>query len=219
MTDLPDLIRRWQAGWGMARGLPPAEERDGALHVLFGRTGRYREIITLNADQDLEAVRGLAARVAVTPRADWLTVLTERPDEVAPVLEEEGLVLAGEPETFMVTDLRDHPWRAAPVPYTAVTSVEGELIEVVLTHHSGEQAARGFMAVRGSDAVAHNIETAPAHRRRGLAASVMSALTREARARGAVTGLLIASAQGRALYSALGWAPRATVLVALGSHG
>jgi len=49
------------------------------------------------------------------------------------------------------------------------------------------------------------IMTDPAHRRRGLASVVMTALTDAARAEGARRGLLLASEVGSLLYAALGW--------------
>ncbi len=61
------------------------------------------------------------------------------------------------------------------------------------------------MAVVGEDAVAHRIETAEAHRRRGLGSVVMGTLIREAVKDGATTGLLFSSTEGVHLYGRLGW--------------
>ncbi|MDO3701713.1 GNAT family N-acetyltransferase [Micromonospora sp. C28SCA-DRY-2] len=44
-----------------------------------------------------------------------------------------------------------------------------------------------------------------AHRRRGLGSVVMAALHRHAARRGARTGILVATDEGRALYQRLGW--------------
>lgn len=70
------------------------------------------------------------------------------------------------------------------------------------------------MAVVGTDAIADRIETVPEHRRRGLGSVVMSSLVENAMAHGATTGILVATADGQQLYSALGWTTRATVLIA-----
>ena len=68
-----------------------------------------------------------------------------------------------------------------------------------------EVAARGKAALTGEFAVIDQVETAPDHRRRGLGKSVMSALSEATTRRGATTGVLVATEDGRALYSRLGW--------------
>lgn len=209
---MEELIRRWQVGWGMARRIAPAREAHGGLHAVLGSPSRHAELIAL--DDSPETLRVLAAQVAAAEELTWLTVPTKRPDEVEPVVEAAGLELFGEPESFMTTDLRQHPLTAPPVPYTTSVVEDRPLIEVEVRHQSGEVAARGTMAVSGSDAVAHNIETTAAHRRRGLGSVVMSALTESALALGATTGLLIASPDGQRLYRALGWTSRATIVTA-----
>lgn len=79
---------------------------------------------------------------------------------------------------------------------------------------NGEVAASGLMAVVGEDAVAHRIETAEAHRRRGLGSVVMGVLVREAVADGATTGLLFSSTTGVHLYRSLGWEKISDLVVA-----
>ncbi|WP_020667216.1 GNAT family N-acetyltransferase [Amycolatopsis nigrescens] len=213
---LPWLIRTWQAGWGVARGLAPAEEARGALHVLHGRPWRQLELIALHADDDPESLRRLALEVAGATEPNWLTVPTNRTGDARPILAGAGLELFEDTEWFMSTDLRAHPVHHPPEPYTSRTTVDGPIIETELWHPSGTRAARGTMVMTGpgnTAAVAHDIETAPGHRRRGLASALMSMLAREAVAQGSVTGLLVASPEGQRLYSALGWQERATVLV------
>jgi ribosomal protein S18 acetylase RimI-like enzyme len=78
----------------------------------------------------------------------------------------------------------------------------------------GQEAARGMMAVVGTDAVMHDIHTDPAYRRQGLGSVVMGALAHRAIERGATTGLLMATTEGAALYRNLGWVPQATMLTA-----
>uniref|UniRef100_UPI000AC6FF97 GNAT family N-acetyltransferase n=1 Tax=Streptomyces sp. NRRL B-24085 TaxID=1709476 RepID=UPI000AC6FF97 len=66
-------------------------------------------------------------------------------------------------------------------------------------------AARGQTAPTGATAVFDRIETAPAHRRRGLGSVVMRTLQGAAAAAGARTGVLAGTPAGRALYESLGW--------------
>jgi GNAT superfamily N-acetyltransferase len=209
---MEDLIRRWQVGWGLTRGLGPALEARGALHVQLGLPNRHVEVIALH--DDLASLRALATEVADAADANWLTVPTNRPEEVERVLKAAGLELFGETESFMTTDLRQQPLSAPPVPYTASVVEDGSLVDAEVRHPSGEVAAHGTMAVSGADAIAHHIETTAAHRRRGLGSVVMSALTESALALGATTGLLIASPDGQGLYRTLGWTSRAIILTA-----
>ncbi|CCH16947.1 GNAT family N-acetyltransferase [Micromonospora lupini] len=88
------------------------------------------------------------------------------------------------------------------------------MVTATVRHESGEVAARGTMGLAGTDAVADRIETMPAHRRKGLASAVMSALVRSAIEEGVEQGILIASEDGQRLYRTLGWQPVADVLIA-----
>ncbi|MFI6316391.1 GNAT family N-acetyltransferase [Nonomuraea sp. NPDC050556] len=205
---LPELIRRWQAGWGLARGLPPAEESGGALHVRFGLPRRRMESIVL----DLDALPALAAGVFAADRPDWLTVITTDLGAAVEAVEAAGLRVMDDSESFMGIALDAHPVRVAAPPYKLVVSTDGPVSRAEVW--AGELAAYGTVAVAGRDAVAHDIATVPEHRRRGLAAVVMSALAAQAAGRGAKTGLLVASEEGRHLYTALGWEPIAAMLVA-----
>lgn len=212
VESLPDLIRRWQAGWGTSRGFRPAGETRGGTGVLLEQPDRHREVIALSAEP--EVLRGLAEEVAAAAHPTWLTVPTNRPEEVEAIVREAGLELRDAREALMTIPLRRHPPRPAPPPYTCATIMNGAVCEAVLRHPDSGVAARGTMAVTGTDAVADRIETVPEHRRRGLASVVMSSLAESAVAHGATTGILFATADGQRLYSALGWTTRATVLIA-----
>ncbi|MFF5205287.1 GNAT family N-acetyltransferase [Streptosporangium sp. NPDC000396] len=214
MHPLPGLVRRWQAGWGRCRGLDPAKEARGALHVTLGLPNRHREIIALHADDDAESLRGLVAEVSEASKPTWLTVPTRNPEAIEVTLRKAGLELVAAPERLMTVDLRSRPSRTPPEPYTAETTVTGSVAEAHVKLPAGEAVARGVMAVVNRDAVAHAIETVPAHRRRGLAGVIMSSLCEWAVVCGAVTGLLIASPEGERLYSSLGWTSQAAILTA-----
>ncbi|WP_158889405.1 GNAT family N-acetyltransferase [Amycolatopsis anabasis] len=215
MTEsMPALVRRWQAGWGLAKGLHPAAEARGALHVPIGLPGQHVEVVVLDPDEDPDSLRALAAEVAECAHANWLTVPTRQPEAVGPILKAAGLEPFGEPEWLMTADLREHPSRTPPAGYSSAVTVHGLVLEANVTHASGERAAWGTAAVVGADTVAHDIGTDPAHRRRGLGSAVMGALVVAARDRGATTGLLVATPDGQHLYPTLGWVHRATMVVA-----
>ncbi|WP_409182972.1 GNAT family N-acetyltransferase [Amycolatopsis sp. VS8301801F10] len=166
-----------------------------------------------------EVLRGLAEEVAAAARPTWLTVPTNRPEEAESIMREAGLKLRDAREALMTIPLRRHPPRTAPPPYTRTTARHATVCETVLRHPDSGVAARGTMAVLGTDAIADRIETVPEHRRRGLGSVVMSSLAENAVAHGATTGILVATAAGQQLYAALGWSTRATVLIAQAPAG
>lgn len=214
------LIRRWLDGWTVARSLPEAEQVEPAgdgLRSKCDQPGREVEVFALRADEDPESLARLAAAVAAAQQITWLTVPTLHPGTVESVVDAAGLEVLHRSEWFMTTDLTEHPQHAPAAPYKREVRTEGPVTLVSLHAPSGEVAARGTIAVVGGDAIADRIETDPAHRRRGLGRAVMSALAEAAVSQGARTGLLIASEEGRRLYSSLGWHHKADVLIARGS--
>lgn len=61
------------------------------------------------------------------------------------------------------------------------------------------------MGLAGRHAIFDQVVTSPAHRRLGLGRHAMAQLSQAAQARGAESGLLVATEDGRALYTSLGW--------------
>jgi GNAT superfamily N-acetyltransferase len=233
---MDELVRRWQRGWGLCRGLPPAKQLDHGLEAELGLPGRAREIFTLSDEP--EVVRKL---VAGAGPETWVTVTTtHREDQVATQLEELGFEVCAERKALMSISLGDHPGAKAGPEYRVELEPEDGVefapeygvgpaasefgVEVVtgvvecarVVDRSGFVAARGMVAVVGADAVMHDIQTDPAHRRRGLGSVVMAVLSRRAVERGATTGLLMATADGVQLYQKLGWLLRATMVTGSG---
>lgn len=212
MTDLRELITCWHRGWSASRALPAALDLGPGLRVRCLQMGRAVEYLAL--DTDPSSLRALAARVAAEDEVTWLTVPTTDPSAAAAVLESAGLVVLRRSELLMTTDLRAHPrfppaagYRLAMEPDAAV------LTATVVREDTGDVGARGSMGLAGSAAVADRIETFPAHRRRGLASTVMGALAAGALDTGAERGILVASEEGQHLYTKLGWRGVAEVLI------
>jgi ribosomal protein S18 acetylase RimI-like enzyme len=211
LGQVEDLVRRWERGWGLCRGLPKAATRGRVLEVVLGLPGRARELFVV--DEDRSAIRALADEVSREP--GWLTVTTQQPDEVAALLEDARLEVFAERKLLMSIDLRNHPAPAAPpAEYRLELSGDGAVRSAHVLDAQGNVAARGMVAVVGTDAVMHDIHTDPEHRRRGLGSVVMGMLSRDAIQRGATTGLLMATVDGTHLYRALGWSPEATMVTA-----
>ncbi|GAA1533653.1 GNAT family N-acetyltransferase [Kribbella lupini] len=208
---MDDLLRRWQFGWGLCRGLPPALDRPTALDVTLGLPHRDRELFAVPGTTPA----ALIGEVLHAARPTWLTVTTHEPEQAVAELQSAGLQLFPEQKLLMTIDLRTHPQPSTR--HQVLTTTEGALertrIAAWRKDDEGE-AARGMMAVVGGDAVMHDIHTNPAYRRQGLGSVVMGTLARRALERGATTGLLMATVEGAALYRKLGWVPQATMLTA-----
>ncbi|TDU89102.1 acetyltransferase (GNAT) family protein [Kribbella voronezhensis] len=213
---MDELVRRWQRGWGLCRGLPPARllkqgEAQAGLQAELGLPGRAREIFTLSDDP------GLVAELVTPTPETWVTVTTtRRADEVAAELTGLGFEVFAERKALMTIALADHPVAPARPEYAVeletAASQYGAVERVRVVDQAGVVAARGMVAVVGTDAVMHDIHTDPTHRRRGLGSVVMSTLSRRAAELGATTGLLMATADGVRLYERLGWLWRATMV-------
>lgn len=231
-----ELLRRWVEGWRLCRGLDPVIEYDDALAVVLRLPGRERELFALT-DEPAVVDRLAAGMVGDS----WLTVTTQDGDGVARQLADAGLEPFAEQKMLMSIELHDHPQpappsyelrnhsqpappsydlrdhpRAATASYGLEVFSEGPLEYVRILTADGTVAARGMAAIVGNDAVMHDIQTDPAHRRRGLGSVVMGALSRRAIERGAASGLLMATAEGVHLYRKLGWLPEATMVTAAG---
>jgi ribosomal protein S18 acetylase RimI-like enzyme len=211
-----ELVRRWQRGWGLCRGLPPARQLEwngtlSGLEAELGLPGRAREVFTLSDEPEV-----VPELVAGAGPDTWVTVTTiHREDQVATQLTELGFEVFAERKSLMSIALADHPAATAGSEY-GVEVVDGPLEYVRVVHRSGAVAARGMAAVVAEDVVMHDIHTDPDHRRRGLGSVVMATLSRRAIERGATTGLLMATADGVRLYRRLGWLLRATMVTGSG---
>lgn len=180
--------------------------------------GRDVEYVALDAGEDLASLTRLAELAVGEDSVTWLTVPTTDPAKAASALQAAGLILLKRSELLMTAELHGHPQNMPAAPYRLLTefdSREGDgVVTAAVRDDSGEVCARGTMGLTGTDAIADRIETMPAHRRKGLASAIMSALARSAIEEGAERGILIASEDGQRLYATLGWQPVAEVLIA-----
>jgi GNAT superfamily N-acetyltransferase len=208
-----DDLRRWQAGWGRARSFAPATEDDGVLRVDIGLPGRFVEHVVLGADDHPRRLDRVAARV-LGDRDPWLTVPTRDAARTADRLHEHGLRTPPLPEWMMWIALADQRRATLPQDYSWDLAAEPEgVVHLTVQGPDDEVAATGQQAVIADCAVPDKIETFAAHRRRGLGGAMMTILAEAAADLGATHGLLMASTQGRALYTTLGWTTLCPVVV------
>jgi GNAT superfamily N-acetyltransferase len=213
MTELEDLVRRWQTGWSLARDRNDYTAEDGIVAVRIGKPERMVEYVLTDEDPvRLKRAAELVLSDGHPPGASRVTVATADPYQVSRQLESIGLEIMRR-SWLLTVPLADQPEQPVRSPYRLETVLQPGVIDVQ-AYAAGEPAASGRMAVTGTDAVADMVSTEPAHRRRGLGRAVMGALVTEAIKQSATDGLLVASPDGLGLYRALGWSVAADVVFA-----
>ncbi|NQX18183.1 GNAT family N-acetyltransferase [Rathayibacter sp. VKM Ac-2857] len=203
MTEMPELVDRWVAGWSESRAMHARRDGDAWLVEVAAET-RSREYVI--AAPSLPELRRLVG--AVSAPEVWLTVVGELDADALEAVA--GLDPVTRGERMMTTRLA-RTLAPVGVRLEAVGRVAHARIQL-----EGGIAARGQVAVVGGDAVFDRIETAPKFRRRGLGRLVMTGLGAWAAESGATTGLLMASVKGRALYTSVGWAEAAPIVTLRG---
>jgi GNAT superfamily N-acetyltransferase len=191
------LARQWVAGWVVSRGTAPPVEQAAGLRIEVGLPHHVARYVLFDAAE--AAVRTVAESVTV-PNT-WLKAFVA-PEVIAAWLPPGWT--EGDPGFLMATELRPSATRV-PDGYALTAETERGVTFVRVLAADGSLAARGQIAVTGESAVVDQVLTEVAHQRRGLGSLVMRSLANAAVERGATTGVLGASIEGRALYESLGW--------------
>lgn len=191
------LLERWLKGWSLSRGVPLPVREDGGLSVEVGMPLQLRRYVFLDAGPELLARAGqidmphIFLKVPVEP-AVLQAVLSARWS-----VEEPGYLMLG-PEAMSKEAQLSNEYRIE------IGAEHGaQLVRVM--HASGELAASGKVVLHDGCAVFDQIVTEEAHRRRGLGTVVMQALDTLAREAKTTERLLVATEDGRGLYTSLGW--------------
>ncbi|MEV7774717.1 GNAT family N-acetyltransferase [Kitasatospora sp. NPDC086791] len=207
--DTRELVRRWISGWVVSRGAAePVDQPWGwtiDVGAPAGEVGRH----VLPEPTEAE-VRKIAEDT--TAPATWLKLFAEDAT-VRPWL---GPRWRPDVPGFLMSVPLAPDRPVAPAGFTVTTWERGGVLRVLVRDGAGQLAARGQAGLAGPVAVPDQITTAPAFRRRGLGALVMRTLQSAAYERGARTGVLVGTPEGRALYTALGWtthAPMASLVL------
>ncbi|MEV0177210.1 GNAT family N-acetyltransferase [Streptomyces sp. NPDC050803] len=129
-----------------------------------------------------------------------------------------GWSLAGGPGFLMSASLRT-AHAQVPDGYWLSTWTRAGVTRALVRTADGAFAARGQIAVTGATAVVDQVETDPAHQRRGLGRLVMTTLANAAAGQGVTAGVLGATPEGRALYERLEWRVLAPLTGAAPSPG
>jgi GNAT superfamily N-acetyltransferase len=110
-----------------------------------------------------------------------------------------------DPAWLMATRLTAPPSAEPPPGYTLRLTQTDRKLHIDIEAPDGSPAATGRCGLAGDSVTFDRIITEEAHRRRGLGGLIMNRLTTAALEYGASQGVLIATPDGRALYSTLGW--------------
>lgn len=195
MTVATQLIGNWLRARSICHGLPAPVPDRGGWRLDTARPGELRRHVF---GAPCDGLRELGATVEI-PKV--FLKLCGSGDELLALLPPRWRL--DEPRYVMVAGT----WPAA-VPlaagYTLRLTRAGAVTTVRIMSAHGAVAATGHAAEWAGVFVYDRIETAPAHRRRGLGAGVMHAL-RQARLDRAAVEILVATKAGQALYRSLGW--------------
>ncbi|MEH0973128.1 GNAT family N-acetyltransferase [Micromonospora sp. CPCC 205546] len=200
---VPGLMTAWGSGWAVSRGTPAPVAIPGGFRVDVGLPGhRVRHVLHT---YDADSLRRLGREL--TEPGTWIKVSGDRAGLAAALPDAWTLDSAGYLMSAPLTPGAVEP----PAPYATRVAAECGVVVATVVDASGRTAASGRLAGTGKFGIVDQVETEPAHRRRGLGSVVMRALCGHAAALGMRTGILVATDDGRALYRALGWTVRAEV--------
>lgn len=203
-----DAVRAWVDGWVVSRGAADPVPQPWGLTVDVGLPHHATRHVMTDADE--ATVRKLAEAYAAPAVA--LKMFLE-PETVAPWL---GAEWTSDGAGWLMTTALGRlggmgagagggAGAGASAGYTLKSWQRGGVTRVLVLAPDGGFAARGQVAPTGRTAVVDQVETAPAHRRKGLGALVMRTLQGAAYEQGATVGVLGATTEGRGLYESLGW--------------
>ncbi|MDR7296716.1 GNAT superfamily N-acetyltransferase [Pelomonas aquatica] len=195
--NLEDLLAAWGRGWAASRATPAPEPLgEGAWRIKVGLPGhRRRDLLPAWPPDRLRAwADGVAAPGA------WIKALADPATLALP-----AAWVMQPTEYLMSTPLQATAPPALTPGYRAELTAGAAALECHVLAADGQLAAQARVGLAGPHAVFDQVVTQETHRRRGLARHAMALLAGAALDRGAREGLLVATADGRALYAAQGW--------------
>jgi GNAT superfamily N-acetyltransferase len=206
VPPLPGLVIAWGRGWAVARGVPEPTDVPGGFSADVGLHGhRVRYVLHT---WDAESVGSLARRVTVP--GTWIKVAGCAADLHSAL----PAHWVRDSAAYLMTVRFTEATNVAPPPYRTRVMTERDIVIATVVDLDGAAVASGRLAPAGRYGVVDQVETAPAHRRRGLGAVVMRALSSHAARTGLDTGVLVATEEGRHLYRSLGWTVRSETAAA-----
>lgn len=192
----PNLVFAWQAAHSLARKSPAPVLDRGGYRV---DTHSEKEVKRWVFPKLCDGLHGVAREIS-SPR--HYLKLCGTNEELRLALPAKWEI---QPENyFMEATIILHETSSLPVGYKMELHQAGPVTQVHVFGPNGDLAASGTAAESMEAFVYDRIETASAHRRKGLGIAVMSALG-SARKSSTAPQLLVATDDGRRLYEHLGW--------------
>ena len=200
ITEQNTLLSAWVHGWTISRGTPPAVAlAEDGFHIPVGLPGHLERYVIYG--QAISAIRSLARELSAADT--WLKICAPVTD-VAALLPARWQIRPA--EYLMHKAIRASQALILPERYNMRITEDGQAVTAHVLSTDGQIAATGRMALTSHFAVFDQVVTDPAHRRKGLGQQIMQALSNYAFGKQANTGVLVATEDGKALYSAIGWA-------------
>jgi GNAT superfamily N-acetyltransferase len=193
-----EAVGAWVDGWALSRGAAEPAPCPWGFTIDVGLSKHVMRHVLTTADE--ATVRKITENT--TAPNVWLKAFVA-PETLTPWLAD-GWSLAGGPGFLMSAPLYASP-AEVPDGYRLHTWNRAGVTRALVRTADSAFAARGQIAVTGSTAVVDQVETDPAHQRRGLGRLVMASLADAAAGQGAAVGVLGATPEGRALYETVGW--------------
>ncbi|PXX41431.1 GNAT family N-acetyltransferase [Undibacterium pigrum] len=192
------LLGAWAHGWTISRCTDaPIPLADSAYRIQVDLPGHLeRYILPGNIPGTIQKL----AREIDTPDT-WLKICAPH-SSIVGLLPERWHI---KPPEYLMSKILSHTTVNMPETYSIALTVDGHAVTARVCNQEGKHAATGRMAIHGTHAVFDQIVTEPAHRRRGLANAIMQSLSNHAVSKQAEQGVLVATDEGRALYTTLGW--------------
>jgi GNAT superfamily N-acetyltransferase len=206
MIHCNELLVDWGRGWAASRGTSrPEPLGDGAWRIEVGLPGhRLRDLLPA---WPVDRIQAWAA--GITQPGAWIKALVDPSQLQLP-----AQWRLHDTEYLMAAALRAQPLPPLALGYRGQLVQEGDAIEYLVLTTIGELVARARVGLTGRHAIFDQVVTEQAHRRLGLGRHAMAALNQAALARSAQYGLLVATEDGRALYTPLGWRVEALMTAA-----
>lgn len=196
----------WAFGYCAARGYahPVAVTLPAALWFDVGKPDQTGRFILGNASSEAAA----AAFAAVDAPHIYVDIAAPR-DAILPHVPPHWQ--PRDPMWLMATGT-DMP-AARPTPdFEIEVDESADRFEATARDSAGTLAARGVLGIHGTTAVYDQIVTEAQFGRRGLGSAIMAELGGRAARRGVTESLLVATADGKALYERLGWTLRSDIV-------
>lgn len=204
----PMLLKGWLTARSIARKLPQPVPEHGGLRVETGLPQETRRYVFARPEHSIRAL----AQSIIAPNifikmcgtGEQLMALVPSHWQLRPT------------SYLMTTDRLHHNMPPLPIGYRLELSTEQSVTMARVLAEDDSLAASGYAAEHDGYFVYDRIGTEAAHRRLGLGRAIMMALA-STRQSSDSQQVLVATEEGRALYSTLGWimhSPYSTAFIA-----